>query len=51
MNYYLTPVAKLGGHLARNSDAPPGNMVLWRGISRLTDIQLGFELHRKVVGN
>ena len=51
MNYYFTLVAKLGGHLARNSDAPPGNMVLWRGISRLTDIQLGFELHRKVVGN
>lgn len=51
MNYYFTLVAKLGGHLARSSDAPPGNMVLWRGISRLTDIQLGFELHRKVVGN
>jgi hypothetical protein len=46
INYYLTRVAQLGGYLARNSDAPPGNMVHWRGLSRLTDIHLGFELHR-----
>jgi hypothetical protein len=38
---YLTKLARLGGYLARNSDAPPGNMVIWRGLSRLADIQLG----------
>lgn len=48
---YITEVAKLGGYLARGKDPPPGNMVLWRGLSRLTDIQLGFELRKGVVGN
>jgi hypothetical protein len=44
VNYYPTLVAKMGGYLARSRDPPPGNMVLWRGLSRLTDIHLGFEL-------
>ncbi len=48
---YITEVAKLGGYLARGKDPPPGNMVLWRGLSRLTDIQIGFELRKGVVGN
>ena len=39
---YLVKLARLGGYLARNSDGPPGNMVLWRGLLRLNDIQLGF---------
>jgi len=39
---YLTKVARLGGYLARASDPPPGNIVMWRGLSRLTDIELGF---------
>lgn len=47
----LNVVAKLGGYLARRNDPPPGNMVLWRGLSRLTDIHLGFELSQRVVGN
>jgi hypothetical protein len=44
VNYYLTLVAKMGGYLARSRDPPPGNMVHWRRLSRLTDIHLGFEL-------
>jgi hypothetical protein len=48
--YYLLFVAKLGGYLARKSDGPPGNTVLWRGLSRLTDIHLGYTL-AKNVGN
>jgi hypothetical protein len=43
---YLSQIAKLGGYLARASDPPPGNMVMWRGLSRLSDIQLGFEMPR-----
>jgi hypothetical protein len=39
---YLLQIAKLGGYLARAKDPPPGNLVLWRGLSRLTDILLGF---------
>ena len=35
----------------RGKDPPPGNMVLWRGLTRLMDIHLGFELRSQVVGN
>ncbi len=48
---YLTKLARLGGYLARASDAPPGNRVVWRGLSRLTDIQFGFVMGAKLVGN
>jgi hypothetical protein len=47
---FLTLLARLGGYLNRKRDAPPGNMVLWRGMARLTDIHLGFCL-AKDVGN
>jgi hypothetical protein len=40
---YIIKVARLGGYLARASDPPPGNTVMWRGLSRLTYIVLGFE--------
>lgn len=48
---YLTKIAQLGGYLARAADPPPGNLVMWRGLSRLHDIQLGFRLANKLVGN
>ena len=51
ISHYLQAVARLGGYLGRCRDGPPGNMVLWRGLSRLTDIHLGFELATSVVGN
>ena len=51
LSAYLTKVARLGGYLARASDAPPGNLVLWRGLSRLTDIALGFQIGAQLVGN
>jgi transposase-like protein len=47
---YLTKVARLGGYLARASDPPPGNIVMWRGVSRFTDIELGFNM-AQLVGN
>lgn len=43
---FLIRLARLGGYLGRTRDSPPGNMVLWRGMARLTDIHLGFELHQ-----
>lgn len=43
-------LAQLGGYLARASDPPPGNTVMWRGMRRLTDIQLGYELALKRSG-
>ncbi|BAV66910.1 transposase (plasmid) [Sphingobium cloacae] len=47
---YLTKLARLGGYLARAHDPPPGNMVMWRGLARLTDIELGATLAARVVG-
>jgi hypothetical protein len=48
---YLIRIARLGGYLARAGDAAPGNAVIWRGLSRLTDIELGFALGAELVGN
>lgn len=50
LSFYIIKLARLGGYLARAHDPPPGNRVLWRGLSRLTDIELGFNA-AKFVGN
>lgn len=42
--YYFTKLARLGGYLARASDPPPGIVIIWRGLARLTDIELGTEI-------
>jgi hypothetical protein len=47
---YLVKIARLGGYLARSSDPPPGNTVMWRGLSRLTDIAWGFTMGAELVG-
>lgn len=41
---YLLQIAMLGGYLARNNDPPPGNMVVWRGMTRLHDIAFGISI-------
>jgi hypothetical protein len=41
---YIVKIARLGGYLNRASDPPPGNLVMWRGMSKLNDIHLGFLL-------
>ncbi|MET3473634.1 hypothetical protein ABIC78_004189 [Novosphingobium sp. 1529] len=46
LELYLIKLARLGGYLARKADPPPGNTVIWRGIRRLADIQIGAELGR-----
>lgn len=53
VSHYLHAVARLGGYLSRTSDRPPGNMVLWRGFTRLVDIHLGYCLREEaeLVGN
>ena len=51
LSNYLTKLARLGGYLARASDPPPGNIVMWRGLARLTDIQIGVEIGAEDVGN
>ena len=51
LTHYLTRIARLGGYLARARDPPPGNMVMWRGLTRLTDITLGATIGARIVGN
>src|SRR3954466_5419842 len=51
LSHYLTQIARLGGYLARTNDPPPGNMVMWRGLSRLTDFEVGAMIGARIVGN
>ncbi len=51
LGHYIVKLARLGGYLARTHDPPPGNTVIWRGLSRLTDIELGIMIGAKLVGN
>ena len=51
LSLYLIKIARLGGYLARAKDPPPGNIVMWRGLSRLNDIALGATLQINNVGN
>lgn len=41
---YLLQIAMLGGYLARKHDPPPGNLVVWRGMTRLHDIAIGISI-------
>ena len=41
---YLLQIAMLGGYLARKNDLPSGNMVVWRGMTRLHDISFGISI-------
>jgi hypothetical protein len=51
LSSYLIKIARLGGYLARAKDPPPGNIVMWRGLSRLTDITLGAAIGKQLMGN
>ena len=51
LSRYLIKIARLGGYLARAKDPPPGNIVMWRGLGRLSDIALGATLQFNDVGN
>jgi hypothetical protein len=51
LSHYLIKIARLGGYLARANDPPPGNTVMWRGMSRLTDIALGAAIGAKIAGD
>jgi hypothetical protein len=41
----------LAEDLARTNDPPPGNTIMWRGLSCLTDIESGAIIGAKIVGN
>ncbi|MEM5353452.1 transposase DNA-binding-containing protein [Paraburkholderia caribensis] len=46
----LVKLAQLGGYLARANDPPPGNKVIWRGMHRLMEIEIGYQLARRDSG-
>ena len=46
----IEKIARLGGYLDRKNDPPPGNMGLWRGMTRLTDIHIGATIRAKLMG-
>ena len=50
LSLYITKLARLGGYLARNDDGPPGNIVMWRGLSKLSNLLEGFYA-AQLVGN
>ena len=41
LSHDLTKIARLGNYLARASDPPPGDVVMWYEMSCLTDNRLG----------
>lgn len=52
LKIYLYTLAKLGGYLNRKTDPPPGAMVIWRGIRRLSELREGYEMAFDIdVGN
>ena len=40
-------VAKIGGYLGRNSDAPPGDQLIWHGYAALQSMSFGYELKQE----
>jgi hypothetical protein len=47
---FLYGVARLGGHLGRRGDGPPGWLTLWRGWSNLQLLIQGAEVFRQFSG-
>ena len=49
---YLNALAMLGGYLNRAKDPPPGIIVIWRGVRRLSELRQGYEMaFEKDMGN
>jgi len=51
LSHYVTQLAKLGGYLARKGDPPPGHIVMWRGLTRSTDVILEIQIATEVPDN
>lgn len=45
LNEAVRLLGKLGGHLGRAGDGHPGSEVLWRGMARLADIEIAYDLY------
>jgi hypothetical protein len=49
LNQAVRLLGMLGGHLGRTGDGHPGTEVLWRGMARLADIELAYDLYHSDV--
>ena len=45
LNDAVALLGRLGGHMGRAGDGPPGTEVLWRAMSRLADIEASYTLY------
>ena len=46
LNEAVRLLGNLGGHLGRTGDGHPGCEVLWRGMARLADVEVAYDLYR-----
>jgi hypothetical protein len=42
---FMGIVGKLGGHLGRKRDGPPGPQSIWRGLTRVRDFALAWKAY------
>lgn len=45
LNEAVRLLGRLGGHLGRAGDGHPGTEVLWRGMARLADVEVAYDLY------
>ena len=44
---FVLAVGRLGNHLGRKSEGPPGTRTLWQGYQRLQDFVLGYQIRQR----
>ena len=50
LGYHLIKIAPPGGYLAHTNNPAPGNVVMRRGLSWLTDLAPGGDCGRRICG-
>jgi hypothetical protein len=48
---FLLEIGRLGGHLNRKNDGPPGLLTLWRGMNHLLKLVEGVKLAKELEEN
>jgi Transposase Tn5 dimerisation domain len=41
---FIRMIAMLGGYIGRNNDPPPGPKVMWKGLTRMSDFAMAWEV-------
>ena len=42
---FIRMIAMLGGYIGRNNDPPPGPKVMWKGLARMADFTMAWEVY------